>query len=68
MRWSEIINEDASCGSTSAGNVATISQPIGGVVSRQGTIGAGFGVSPFDPEGQGIYNTKKKKKKLKEKS
>jgi len=51
MRWSEIVNETASAGASSAGGVATC---VGG-------LGAGF-----DPNGhKGIYDTAERKKKRK---
>jgi hypothetical protein len=34
MRAREFINENASSGATSSGSVATVSQPIGGIISR----------------------------------
>lgn len=54
MRWSEIINETSSAGSTAAGNIATS-------VSGNGGIGAGF-----DPNGhKGIYDQAEKRKRKK---
>jgi len=34
MRFREFVNENASVGSTSSGSVATVSQPLGGMISR----------------------------------
>ena len=36
MRASEFIREDASAGATSSGSIATVAQPMGAVISRQG--------------------------------
>ncbi len=36
MRASEFIREDASAGATSAGSIATVSQPVGGMITRVG--------------------------------
>lgn len=59
MRWSEIVNETASCGATGSGNIATI--PGNGGAAGKGAIGAGF-----DPNGhKGIYDAVERKKKRK---
>jgi hypothetical protein len=34
MRAREFLPEDATAGATSAGSVATVSQPLGGMISR----------------------------------
>jgi hypothetical protein len=36
MRASEFIAENASAGATSSGSVATVAQPLGGVITRNG--------------------------------
>ena len=36
MRASEFILENASAGATSSGSVATVTQPLGGMISRNG--------------------------------
>jgi hypothetical protein len=36
MRASEFIRENASVGGTSSGSVATVAQPLGGMISRNG--------------------------------
>lgn len=36
MRASEFITENASAGATSSGSVATVSQPLGGMQTRNG--------------------------------
>lgn len=36
MRASEFIIENASVGATSSGSIATISQPMGGMITRNG--------------------------------
>jgi hypothetical protein len=36
MRANEFIRENASVGGTSSGSVATVSMPLGGVISRNG--------------------------------
>jgi hypothetical protein len=36
MRLHEFVTENASSGSTSSGSVATVAQPLGGVISRNG--------------------------------
>jgi hypothetical protein len=36
MRASEFVVENASAGATSSGSVATVSAPLGGVISRNG--------------------------------
>ena len=36
MRASEFVVENASAGATSSGSVATVAQPMGGVITRNG--------------------------------
>jgi len=56
MRWSEIVNETSTAGSTASGNVATVVGKAG-----SGAIGAGF-----DPNAhKGIYDAAERKKKRK---
>jgi len=58
MRASEFVVENASAGATSSGSVATVAQPMGSVITRNG--GSFFsGVSTSDP----TPNTPKKYKK-----
>jgi hypothetical protein len=58
MRASEFVVENASAGATGSGSVATVSMPLGGMISRNG--GSFFsGVSTSDP----TPNTPKKYKK-----
>ena len=42
MRAREFVTENASAGATSSGNVATVAQPLGGVITRNsGTFFSG---------------------------
>jgi hypothetical protein len=36
MRAREFVTENASAGATSSGNVATVAQPLGGTITRNG--------------------------------
>jgi hypothetical protein len=36
MRAREFVTENASAGATGSGNVATVAQPLGGVITRNG--------------------------------
>ena len=65
MRAQEFIRENASAGATGSGSVATVSTPIGGVISRNAqSFFAGHKYSndetPNTPES---YKTYKKRKK-----
>jgi hypothetical protein len=51
-----VIGENASGGASSAGGIAAVSSPMGGMISRNG-VGSLFG---------GTYNQKRKKKKVRE--
>jgi hypothetical protein len=51
-----VIGENASGGASSAGGIAAVSTPMGGMISR-GNVGSLFG---------GTYNQKRKKKKVRE--
>ena len=58
MRASEFIAENATAGATGSGSIATVAQPLGGMISRNG--GSFFsGVNTSDP----TPNTPKKYKK-----
>ena len=58
MRANEFIIEEASSGATGSGSIATVAQPLGGVIRRNG--GSFFsGVNTSDP----TPNTPKKYKK-----
>jgi hypothetical protein len=49
MRASEFIKENASCGATGSGSVATVSQPLGGTISRGGSLLSGQATSDAFP-------------------
>jgi len=38
MRAREFVREEASAGTTVAGSMAPVSQPLGGMISRQGLV------------------------------
>lgn len=65
MRAQEFIRENASAGATGSGSIATVTTPMGGVISRNaGSFFAGHKYSndetPNTPES---YKTYKKRKK-----
>jgi hypothetical protein len=65
VRWKEIIylKETSTAGSTSAGNVATVVQQMGGI-QRRPPIGVGF-----DPNGDwGVYQSSNEKQKKSKKN
>jgi len=50
MRASEFIAENASVGSTSSGSIATVAQPMGGVITRNaGSFFSGKYMNSADP-------------------
>ena len=68
MRASEFIKENASCGATGSGSVATVSQPLGGTISRGGSLLSGQATSdafPNTPDHILDFKRKNKNKKNK---
>jgi hypothetical protein len=64
MRASEFVVENASVGGTSSGSIATVSAPIGGVITRNGAnffTGAKYttDATPNTPEWMKKYKRKK---------
>ena len=65
MRASEFILETASAGATSSGSVATLAQPLGGTISRNGGsffVGAKY-TNDATPNTPAEYKKWKKSKK-----
>ena len=49
MRAREFMREDASAGTTVAGSMAPVAQPLGTMISRQGLGGAAKYMNTFKP-------------------
>jgi len=50
MRASEFITENATAGATGSGSIATVAQPLGGVITRSGgTFFSGKYMNSADP-------------------
>ena len=66
MRANEFVFENASVGGTSSGSIATISAPIGGVISRNGGSffsGTKYTTDNATPNTPAEYKKYKKRKK-----
>ena len=50
MRAREFMAENASAGATGAGSVATVSQPLGGMIARTATPNVAKYMNSFDPK------------------
>lgn len=65
MRASEFIAETASVGATSSGSIATVSMPLGGVISRNGGsffTGTKYTTDDATPNTPAEYKKYKRKK------
>lgn len=67
MRASEFIAENASVGSTGSGSIATVAQPLGGVITRNvGSFFSGKYMNSADPyPNTPAYMKKGKKRRAK---
>ena len=66
MRFHEFVNENASVGSTSSGSIATVAQPLGGMISRNGGSffsGTKYTTDDATPNTPAEYKKYKRKKK-----